>query len=66
MLRGLAKIFRIRDTRGIDGDKPRDGYMDVLREIQRPQPRRRAPLTERAVRALSRVRWGGSGGDRDG
>jgi hypothetical protein len=65
MLSGLSKIFSHRDTRGIDGDKPRDGYMDVLRQIQRPQVARRAPLIRRAAEAFSRVRRGGNGGSRD-
>jgi hypothetical protein len=65
MFDGLSKIFRRSDARGIDGSKPRDAYMDVLREIQSPKPAR-APLSKRAAQVVARLRWGGRGGQRNG
>ena len=57
MLSGLSKIFRRDDTRGIDGDKPRDPYLDVLKEIQSPRAAQRASLRERASQAITSAGW---------
>ena len=40
MLTKWLKRFRVSDSRGIDGNKPRDAYLDVLKAIQSPQPAR--------------------------
>ena len=58
MLDRLGKIFRRSDECGVDGDKSRDAYMDVLKQMQRPQAPRRLPLLERAAAILARGKPG--------
>jgi hypothetical protein len=41
--RWRKKLRRAADGRGIDGNKRRDAYLDVLKDIQSPQ-RTRVPL----------------------
>jgi hypothetical protein len=57
MLTGLSKIFRRSNDRDIDGEKPRDAYLDVLKEIQSAKPTR-ARLKNRAVRMIFALKWG--------
>ena len=43
ILRSFRALFRPPDARGIDGKRPRDAYLDVLKDIQSPV--RRVPST---------------------
>ena len=59
MLRKVRNLFARRDSE-FDGNKPRDAYMDVLKEIQAP-PVRRRPLVSvlrQAAGAFARTRPG--------
>jgi hypothetical protein len=44
MFRRMRKLFS--NAAEYDGDRPRDPYMDVLREIQRPAPRQQSGLRD--------------------
>ena len=57
LLRKMRKLFDRRDSE-LDGSKPRDAYMDVLKEIQRPPVRRRPLVTvlRQAAGAFARTR----------
>lgn len=52
MLRKVRTLFSSYDRSGYDGDRPRDPYMDVLREMQSPVKPRRSSLRE----VLARLR----------
>ena len=61
MLRKVRNLFARRDSE-FDGSKPRDAYMDVLKEIQAPPapPRPFISVLRQAAGAFSRTRPGRS------
>jgi len=46
MLRKVGSRFSKQGESGIDGDRPRDAYMDVLKQMQAPTKVRRSRLRD--------------------